>query len=68
MEITLRFVKTTKQYQHYEIVGSDAVGQVYIQIARLALPPAQLMAVLPHRLLVQPPDGVAAETLSGGSQ
>ena len=44
MEITLRFVKTTKKYQHYEIVGSDAVGQVCIQIERLALPPIQLSA------------------------
>ena len=46
MEITLRFVKTTKQYQHYEIVGSEAVGQVYIKIDRLARPPAQLTAVV----------------------
>ena len=51
MEIMLRFKKTTKQYQHYEVVGSDAVGQVYIKIDRLALPPAELVAVLPHRLL-----------------
>jgi len=44
MEIKLRFVKTTKKYQHSEIVGSDAVGQVYIQIERLALPPTELTA------------------------
>jgi len=44
MEIKLRFVKTTKKYQHYEIVGSDAVGHVYIQIERLALPPTELSA------------------------
>jgi hypothetical protein len=46
MEITFRFVKTAKKYQHYEVVGSDAVGQVYIVKDRLALPPAQLAAVI----------------------
>jgi hypothetical protein len=44
MEIKLRFVKTTKKYQHYEIVGSDAVGQVYVKIDRLPLPPTELTA------------------------
>jgi len=48
VEITLRFVKTTKKYQHYAVVGSydktDAVGQVYIRIERLALPPTELSA------------------------
>jgi len=46
MQITLRFVKTTKKHQHYEVVGRDAVGQVYIEKDRLALPPAQLTAVI----------------------
>ena len=48
MEIRLRFVKTTKKYQHYAVVGShdrtDAVGQVYIKIDRLPLPPTELTA------------------------
>ena len=44
MEIALRFVKTTKKFQHYEVKSENAVGQVYLAIERLPLPPAELTA------------------------
>ena len=44
MDITLRFVKTTKKFQHYEVKSENAVGQVYLAIERLPLPPAELTA------------------------
>jgi hypothetical protein len=44
VEITLRFVKTTKKFQHYEVKSENAVGQVYLAIEKLPLPPAELTA------------------------
>ena len=46
MEIRLRFVKTTKKFQHYEVKSENAVGQVYLAIERLPLPPAELTAAV----------------------
>ena len=44
MEIILRFLKTTNNFQHYEVKGENAVGQVYPAIEKLPLPPAELTA------------------------
>ena len=44
MEIRLRFVKTTKKCQHYEVKSENAVGHVYLAIEKLPLPPTELSA------------------------
>ena len=44
MEIKLRFIKTTKIFQYYVVKSENAVGQVYLAIEKLPLPPAELTA------------------------
>jgi hypothetical protein len=46
VEIILRFGKTTKKFQHYEVKSENAVGQVYLAIEKLPLPPVELTAAV----------------------